>query len=310
MTVASELKRSSSAGTGSTKTFFFNGPVKGVDDLKVYTVAVTSGTVTTQSRGGSGTYDYAVAINSSTEFATITLNNNLPNNDRIVIVRNITNTQEVDYVEGDPFSASTHEGALDKLTLINTQIAERVDRAIKLPVTTALGADALTWPYAETASDQANKQIAYNAAGTALVTTDAAISSVSATTLGAGSSATVSYTPTTGVLALGIPTGATGETGPPSVFSAIASKAEAEAGTDNTKGMSPLRTKEAITINQGAVSNAAFYGFKKTGNILQVDVTTGGGSESFTLSDYDDTITAATGLTFSTSGVNLIMTTP
>jgi hypothetical protein len=45
------------------------------------------------------------------------------------------------------------------------------------------------------------------------------------------------------------PTGATGSTGPAGadgIIAAIASKAEAEAGTDNVKGMTPLRTKEAI----------------------------------------------------------------
>jgi hypothetical protein len=45
------------------------------------------------------------------------------------------------------------------------------------------------------------------------------------------------------------PTGATGATGPAGadgIFSEIASQAEAEAGTDNTKGMTPLRTKQEI----------------------------------------------------------------
>lgn len=42
------------------------------------------------------------------------------------------------------------------------------------------------------------------------------------------------------------PAGANGAPGANGIFSAIASQAEAEAGVDNTKGMSPLRTKQAI----------------------------------------------------------------
>lgn len=40
--------------------------------------------------------------------------------------------------------------------------------------------------------------------------------------------------------------GATGAAGADGIFSQIASEAEAEAGVDNTKGMTPLRTKDAI----------------------------------------------------------------
>lgn len=42
------------------------------------------------------------------------------------------------------------------------------------------------------------------------------------------------------------PAGPLGPTGASGVFSAIASQAEAQAGADNTKGMSPLRVKQAI----------------------------------------------------------------
>jgi hypothetical protein len=64
--------------------------------------------------------------------------------------------------------------------------------------------------------------------------------------------ATVSYTESTGVLNLGIPTGdtgatgATGAAGADGVFSEIADQSEAEAGTNNTKGMTPLRVKQAV----------------------------------------------------------------
>jgi len=48
-------------------------------------------------------------------------------------------------------------------------------------------------------------------------------------------------------------TGAKGDTGSAGVFTDIASQAEAEAGTDNTKGMSPLRVAQAIAAQMAAI---------------------------------------------------------
>lgn len=62
--------------------------------------------------------------------------------DGIVIIRNLPITQETDYVENDAFTAETHERALDKLTMINQQQTEELNRAIKLPI--GYGGDAVT----------------------------------------------------------------------------------------------------------------------------------------------------------------------
>lgn len=132
MTVGVSLKRVVQVGTGSTATFYFNAPVQDDDNLAVYTYDTGTATQTLQTKNGAGTYDYTVTINPSTLYATITLNNNLPATHRITILRNIPLTQEVDYVQGDPFSAETHEGALDKLTLLAAQIQEEQDRSIKV----------------------------------------------------------------------------------------------------------------------------------------------------------------------------------
>ena len=41
-------------------------------------------------------------------------------------------TQEVDYITGDAFPAETHEEALDRLTMIDQQQEDQIDRAVKL----------------------------------------------------------------------------------------------------------------------------------------------------------------------------------
>lgn len=55
--------------------------------------------------------------------------------EKLTIIRVLTLTQGVDYVENDPFPAETHEGALDRLTMISQQLQEEVDRSLKAPST-------------------------------------------------------------------------------------------------------------------------------------------------------------------------------
>ena len=137
MTVGAALSRSVSTGNGSTTEFPFNAPVAAATEIKVYTVVIATGVQTLQTKDGSGTYDYSVAINASTNYATVTVNNALPDTHKIVIMRNVPLTQETDYVEGDAFGAETHEAALDKLTMIAAQISEVADRSIKVQETSA-----------------------------------------------------------------------------------------------------------------------------------------------------------------------------
>jgi len=137
MTVGAALARSVSTGNGSTTEFPFNAPVAAATEIKVYTVVIATGVQTLQTKDGSGTYDYSVAINASTNYATITVNTALPDTHKIVIMRNVPLTQETDYVEGDAFGAETHEAALDKLTMIAAQISEVADRSIKVQETSA-----------------------------------------------------------------------------------------------------------------------------------------------------------------------------
>jgi len=148
---------------------------------------------------------------------------------------------------------------------------------------------------------------------TAPAVNSASVSGV--TNLNAGVTPTVTATYSSGsgniAFAFGLPQGATGASGSNGIFSAIATKSEAEGGTNTDKGMNSLRVKEAISFNAGNVSNAAFYGFKRTGSELQVDQTTSGGSEAFVDSNYEQTILNAVGLTFTINAAgHLLLTTP
>ncbi|MGP1395407.1 MAG: hypothetical protein ACTS3R_07835 [Inquilinaceae bacterium] len=60
-------------------------------------------------------------------------------NETLVILRAVPETQEVDYVENDPFPAETHERALDKLTMIAQQLRAALGRTFTIPETDTQG---------------------------------------------------------------------------------------------------------------------------------------------------------------------------
>jgi len=296
MTISTEVKRVLQNGTGSTAVFSFNAPVDNVDDLVVYTYVPSTGVQSTQTRGGSGTYDYAVAINSSTKFATITLNTVLPATHRVVMLRDIGITQTVDYVEGDPFPAETHEGALDKLTLINTMLSEQVDRSLKVlesSATTGLSIAELT----------ANSSLLVNSSGDGVIMGPDASTIVGASTSAADASASASAASASAATAASAATTATGaaaSTGLPTMSSTYAGYyVRAKADASGYEFIAPPQ------------SNATFYGFKITGSTLQLDYSVIGTSSSHDVNDYKDYNFGAAGLAYSiNSSGHLIGTFP
>jgi hypothetical protein len=81
--------------------------------------------------------------------------------EKLVVIRAVPVTQETDYVENDPFPAETHERALDKLTMVNQEQTERLDRTFTIPETDTLAANfALPGDV-----DRANMFLAFDALG-------------------------------------------------------------------------------------------------------------------------------------------------
>lgn len=97
----------------------------------------------------------------------------------LVIVREVPVTQETDYVENDPFPAETHERALDKLTMIAQELAERLDRTFTIPETDLVAGN-FVLPIDIT---RANKALHFDPAGVPImvVPTDASGTIVTAT---------------------------------------------------------------------------------------------------------------------------------
>ena len=233
----------------------------------------------------------------------------------ITLTRSVPRTQLVDLANLGGVQPEVLEGALDKLTQIVQDNSGTSDQALKVP----LSDDSALSTTIPTAAARADKILGFTSTGEPEATTGRVLTanaSASALSAGASPTAAVTFTAASGDLSftLGIPAGAAGGTGPAGsngIFSAIASQTEATTGTDNVKGMTPLRVQQAISANAGTVNNACFYGFRLDGASLKVDVTTAGGSETFTQSDYTEVQYAALGMTFAVNASgNLIVTTP
>ena len=243
MTVGVVLGKSVATGTGSVAAFSFNAPVAAVDELAVYTVVIATGVQTKQTRGGSGTYDFSVTINASTRFATVTLNNNLPDTHQVIILREVAIKQETDYVAGDAFPAETHEAALDKLTFITTQLSERIDRTVKFQE--ALASD-LPGDITASSTLRANKAIKFASDGSIGLSTndpDEQVTNATAQATNAATSATAASTSATAA--------ATSATAAASSATAAASSATAAASSATSADAASLTNSIVFAIALG-----------------------------------------------------------
>ena len=310
MTIATTSAKTGPLNTGTGVTQFdYLFQIQDASHL-VVTLTSAAGVDTTVSSG-----DYTVSGVGDAGGGKVTFTTAPAAGQFITLTRDVPKTQLVDLANLGGVQPEVLEGALDKLTQIVQDNSGISDQSLKVP----LSDDPALSTTIPTASARADKILGFSSTGEPEATTGRVLTanaSASALSAGASPTASVNFTPASGDLTftLGIPAGQTGATGPAGsngIFSAIASQAEALAGTDNVKGMTPLRVSQAITANAGTVNNACFYGFRTSGASLLVDVTTAGGSEAFVQSDYDDVQYASLGMTFSinTSG-NLIVTTP
>lgn len=76
--------------------------------------------------------------------------------ERLTVIRNVPMTQETDYRENEIFPAETQERALDKLTMMVQQNAERLTRTLTLGVTSEEDPDAIIPRIFEAETESAN----------------------------------------------------------------------------------------------------------------------------------------------------------
>ena len=213
MTVSSTTTKVSFSGDGTTSAFAYSFKIFNDSDLVVIVRTDSTGAEVTKTLNT----DYLVSNAGESDGGTVTFkfdtgnsgDSNYDTTDRrpqsgetVLLKRVMTLTQNTDYTPNDSFPAAAHEEALDKLTFIQQQQQEEIDRSFKFAQTDV---DAQDLP---ASAERANKYLGFNSEGNAIAvdgTTNAttistfgatlvddASASAARTTLGLGSLATLS----------------------------------------------------------------------------------------------------------------------
>ncbi len=168
MTVTSTASVKQYTGNASTVAFSFPYKTFNSTDFIVTILDTAVGTVTTKVNGGSGTYDYTVAVAGDNNSATITFSNAPLATHKITIERKMSLVQSTDYTPNDNFPAETHEKTLDERTLMIQQVQNsyelntfRFDKNVT---------DAGTVEINKTVAERGNKLLSFDASGHLIAT--------------------------------------------------------------------------------------------------------------------------------------------
>ena len=162
MTVSSTTTRNSYTGNGSTTVFAYGFKIFDDDDITVILRTTATGAETVQTK----TTHYSVSGVGSASGGNITFGTAPTSAQTVVLLRQTAQTQTTDYTPNDPFPASSHEDALDKLTLLAQDQQDELDRAIKLSRTNTMTSTEFTVG----ATDRASKILAFDSSGELAVT--------------------------------------------------------------------------------------------------------------------------------------------
>ena len=127
MSISANLSTVSFTGNGTTTYFPFSGKFFADSDLRVS--VTTSGVEVVKTL----TTHYTVTGAGSNSGGAVTFLTAPANGTTVVILRNTAYTQVVALEDGERFSASVVEDALDRATLLSQQLKEITDRSIKFP---------------------------------------------------------------------------------------------------------------------------------------------------------------------------------
>ena len=163
MTVSSTTVKNSYSGNGSTTEFAYTFKIFADTDLQVI-IRSAAGTETIKTL--TTHYTVAGAGDASGGSITFTSGNTPASGETVVIIREVPQTQAIDYIANDPFPAESHEEGLDRATMTTQQVQEELNRSIKLSRTNTMTSTEFTVG----ATDRANKILAFDSAGEISVT--------------------------------------------------------------------------------------------------------------------------------------------
>ena len=163
MTISSTTVKNSYSGNGSTTAFAYTFKIFANTDLQVI-IRSSTGTETVKTL----TTHYTVSGvgDASGGNVTFTSGNTPASGETVVIIREVPQTQAIDYIANDPFPAESHEEGLDRATMTTQQVQEELDRSIKLSRTNTMTSTEFTVG----ATDRANKVLSFDSSGELSVT--------------------------------------------------------------------------------------------------------------------------------------------
>jgi hypothetical protein len=130
MTVQSEITRADYLGNGST--IFFTVPFRYLQDgdLMLLRTVIATNVTTVLALNSPGANGYTASAPGDPNGGFVHLVTAPAVGERLTILRDVSITQLINYVNNDPFPAESHETGLDRLTMIVQMLAEIVGRAI------------------------------------------------------------------------------------------------------------------------------------------------------------------------------------
>ena len=163
MTVSTIIVRKIYAGDGTATTFAYPFKIFATGDLQVI-IRSSTGTETTKTINT----DYTLTGVGNTSGGNVVFQSGkIPTNtETVVLIRNVPQTQAIDYIANDPFPAETHEEGLDRATMTIQQVQEKVDRSIKISRTNTMNSTEFTVG----ATARASKVLGFDASGELTVT--------------------------------------------------------------------------------------------------------------------------------------------
>ena len=161
MTITTTTIKNSYSGNGSNTVFAYTYKILAEGDIEVI-VRSANGTETVKTL----TTDYTVSGVGSASGGNVTFVTAPLSTETVVLRRETTQTQSVDLVENDPFTAETVEGAFDRAIVIAQELQEEVNRSIKLSRTNTMTSTEFTVG----STERANKILAFDGNGEIAVT--------------------------------------------------------------------------------------------------------------------------------------------
>ena len=290
MTISTTNNRDAFTGDGSQTSYPLTYPVT---DSSHVDVSVDDSTVSTS--------DYSVTLSGSS--ATVVFNTAPASAAKIVIRRIVPKTQTVDYVPYDTFPAETHEAALDKLTQVDQQLQEEIDRAMQMPVSDSTTSTYLPLP-------SAGKALKWNSAGNALensadavdgIVSDAAASAAAAAAsaaaaatsetnaatseTNAATSATTSSTNATATAADAVSTAADAVS---TAADAVSTAADAATATTQASNASTSATSASTSATNAATSESNALTYKNAAETAKTAAEAAQAAAELAADNFDD----------------------